>query len=145
MSIGNARLLRSAAVLLALVSMSACRPNLPPEAQPAPGDNASMTAAGDVLTRAQIDRIGASRMTELFEGRFAGVQVLTARGQSRLVVRGYADPLVVIDGVPQGDGQAIWSLRPGDIQEIRILRDAQTISYGSRGARGVVVVTTRTR
>lgn len=134
-----------AAALLAVLALPACSRTTPADGQPAPGEPISLTANDDVLNRAQIDAIGASRMTELFEGRFAGVQVESARGGPVLSIRGRRDPLIVIDGVPQGDSRSVWSLRPGDVQEIRILRDAETVSYGSRAARGVVEITTRTR
>jgi outer membrane cobalamin receptor len=92
-----------------------------------------VTAQGDVLTRAQIDRIKAARMTDLFENRFAGVQVTSIGGQPTLVVRGHPDPLVVIDGVPQGISQSsLWSLEPRDIEQIQILENAATIPHGPR-------------
>jgi TonB-linked SusC/RagA family outer membrane protein len=52
------------------------------------------------------------------------------------------DPLFVIDGVPVEGG--IMDLNPGDIESIEVLKDASsTAIYGSRGANGVILVTTR--
>jgi TonB-dependent SusC/RagA subfamily outer membrane receptor len=102
-----------------------------------------MTAQGDVLTRAQIVQINASRMTDLFEGHFAGVQVVPVNGRPTLMVRGQPDPLIEVDGVPLADPQSLWSLYPRQVEEIRILKGEQTARYGLRGARGVVLVTTR--
>jgi TonB-dependent SusC/RagA subfamily outer membrane receptor len=142
---GKTRQLRASAAVLGVAALAACSTAAQPDAQPSPDAGASVTAEADVLSRAQIDRIGASRMTDLFEGRFPGVQVQTARGAPRLLIRGAADPLIVIDDVPQADPQALWSLVPGDIEQIRILKEAGVARYGSRGARGVVLITTRER
>src|SRR5690606_24878859 len=51
------------------------------------------------------------------------------------------DPLVVIDGVMGG---SLNALNPSDIEKIDVLKDASaTAIYGSRGANGVIIVTTR--
>lgn len=53
-----------------------------------------------------------------------------------------SDPLVVIDGVPTDLG--LTSLNTADIDRIDVLKDASaTAIYGSRGANGVVMVTTK--
>lgn len=141
-STGIVRLLRPAAALLAVAAITACSTATASNGEPA-GYGAGVTAEGDVLTGAQIEAINASRMTELFENRFAGVQVQNVGGNRILTIRGYP-ALIVIDGTPQGSDQgSLWSLRPSDAQEIRVLRDADTISYGPRGEHGVVLVTTR--
>lgn len=54
-------------------------------------------------------------------------------------------PLYVVDGVPLMSSSAIESLNPRDIESIDILKDASaTAIYGSRGANGVIIVTTKT-
>lgn len=89
---------------------------------------------------------------ELLQGRFPGVHVVqTARG-FKVRIRGassiYGDtaPLYVIDGtpvMPDPDG-TIAFLNPNDIATIDVLKDASTASiYGSRGANGVVIITTK--
>ena len=61
------------------------------------------------------------------------------RGTSSLT--GNTSPLIVIDGIPQGDLSAIPQ---DDIESIDVLKDASaTAIYGARGANGVVVITTK--
>lgn len=87
------------------------------------------------------------------QGRIAGVNIQSAssdptaspsiriRGTTSL--SGGNEPLVVIDGV-MGDIKMFSSLSPSDIESMTILKDAsETAQYGSRGASGVIVVTTQ--
>lgn len=67
----------------------------------------------------------------------------TIRIRGTTSLSGGNDPLVVVDGVFGGVGM-LFSLSPDDIQEITVLKDAsETAQYGSRGAAGVIVVTTK--
>lgn len=86
-------------------------------------------------------------------GRVAGVQVTSQDGQpggaSNIVIRGQSSitqdnsPLYVIDGFPI-ENPDNNSLNPADIESIQILKDASSAAiYGSRGANGVVLITTK--
>src|SRR5690606_32469724 len=86
-------------------------------------------------------------------GKVAGVQVLKPSGRpgesSRLQIRGVnsisagSTPLIVVDGVPLPDFD-LNSINSADIQSIDVLKDAASAAiYGSRGANGVVLVTTK--
>ncbi|HRW22020.1 MAG TPA: SusC/RagA family TonB-linked outer membrane protein, partial [Bacteroidales bacterium] len=99
------------------------------------------------------------------QGRAAGVQVTTSNGLAgssiNVKVRGTnsisagSQPLYVIDGIPVTDGDfspgnmgagfnALSDINPNDIESIQILKDAAAASiYGSRGANGVVLITTK--
>ncbi|MDR0939270.1 MAG: SusC/RagA family TonB-linked outer membrane protein [Mediterranea sp.] len=89
---------------------------------------------------------------EMLTGKVAGLTVNTTspadpNGGSSLQIRGATslqagnDPLVVIDGVAGGD---IRNLAAQDIESITVLKDAASSAiYGTRGANGVVLVTTR--
>ncbi|SBV90535.1 TonB-linked outer membrane protein, SusC/RagA family [uncultured Dysgonomonas sp.] len=103
------------------------------------------------------------------QGKMAGVQISSASGElgasSRISIRGansvYGSslPLYVIDGVQMdvntdevasakmGNGSTLdplSSINPSDIESIEVLKDASaTAIYGSRGANGVIIVTTR--
>ena len=90
---------------------------------------------------------------QLISGKLAGVTVsqtgsepgsapyVRIRGISSLM--GGSDPLVVIDGV-QGDTGMLNQIAPGEIASIDVLKDASaTAVYGSRGAAGVIIVTTK--
>ena len=84
-------------------------------------------------------------------GKMSGVQVVqnsgTPGGDVSILIRGVgtindASPLYVIDGVPVSGG--MWYLNPNDVESIDVLKDASaTAIYGSRGANGVVMVTTK--
>ena len=85
---------------------------------------------------------------EVLQGRTAGVEVTQTTGMigqgARVRIRGTtsinksSDPLYIVDGVPGG------LMNLDDIQSIEILKDASaTAIYGSRGANGVVLITTK--
>jgi TonB-linked SusC/RagA family outer membrane protein len=92
-------------------------------------------------------------------GRLAGVQVQQTSGQPgagiSVRVRGVSsiaggnEPLYVIDGLPQFNddvrgANGLATINPSDIESIEVLKDASaTAIYGSRGANGVVMITTR--
>ncbi|MGV8090962.1 MAG: TonB-dependent receptor [Mangrovibacterium sp.] len=89
---------------------------------------------------------------EAITGKLAGVQVLTTEGspdaEIRIRVRGGGSitqdnsPLFIVDGFPVN---SISDITPSDIQSIDVLKDASsTAIYGSRGANGVIIVTTKT-
>ena len=90
---------------------------------------------------------------EALQGKAAGVDITTnerpgqigsirIRGERSL--NGGNTPLYVVDGVPLMSASGIETLNPRDIESIDILKDASaTAIYGSRGANGVVIVTTK--
>ncbi|WP_262248970.1 SusC/RagA family TonB-linked outer membrane protein [Parapedobacter soli] len=87
---------------------------------------------------------------QALQGRAAGVQVVSpgAPGSNvTLRIRGMgtinnADPLLVIDGIPTD--VPLNTLNPNDIASMEVLKDASAAAiYGSRGANGVVLITTR--
>jgi TonB-linked SusC/RagA family outer membrane protein len=88
---------------------------------------------------------------EAITGKLAGVQVLSTEGspdaEMRIRVRGGGSitqdnsPLFIVDGFPVN---SISDIAPSDIQSIDVLKDASsTAIYGSRGANGVIIVTTK--
>jgi len=91
---------------------------------------------------------------EAVMGQIAGVQIQQISGEPggeglSIRVRGTAsitqsnDPLYVVDGYPMESG-VFNMLNPSDIESIQVLKDASsTAIYGSRGANGVVIITTR--
>ncbi|WP_299105528.1 TonB-dependent receptor [uncultured Winogradskyella sp.] len=94
---------------------------------------------------------GISSVAETLTGRLAGVQVLSAEGspdsEIQIRVRGAgsltqdSSPLIIVDGFPIN---SLSDISPTDIENISILKDASsTAIYGSRGANGVVIITTK--
>ncbi|MCD7937816.1 MAG: TonB-dependent receptor, partial [Tannerellaceae bacterium] len=104
------------------------------------------SVSADVIASAPV----ASAM-EAITGRMAGVQISTNEGspdaEMTIRVRGGGSitgdntPLFIVDGFPV---ESISDIAPGDIESIDVLKDASsTAIYGSRGANGVVIVTTK--
>jgi TonB-linked SusC/RagA family outer membrane protein len=93
----------------------------------------------------------ASNLTQALQGRAAGVTVNANSGQpgkaATVRVRGIgtlnnSDPIYVVDGVITGD---ISFVNSNDIESTEILKDASAAAiYGSRGANGVIIITTKT-
>jgi TonB-dependent SusC/RagA subfamily outer membrane receptor len=94
-----------------------------------------------------------SRVEEMLAARVAGLEVLR-RGDGGFSLRirgngsfiGGGEPLLVVDDTPVGMGaaDALAGLSPRDVQRVDVLKDAgATAIYGSRGANGVIVITTR--
>ena len=108
-----------------------------------------------------VEKVGREKMNagvvvnplDALKGKVAGVNIQKTGGDptagSSIRIRGTTslsggnDPLVVIDGV-FGDLGLLNALSPSDIESFTILKDAsETAQYGSRGASGVIVVTTQ--
>lgn len=98
----------------------------------------------------QIQKFASVDVKQSLQGAAAGVQVTSASGapgqNSSVRVRGVgsfnnSDPLYVVDGVLTDN---IDNISPNDIESIEVLKDASaTAIYGSRGANGVILVTTK--
>jgi TonB-linked SusC/RagA family outer membrane protein len=96
-----------------------------------------------------------STISRALEGAVAGLQVSAMEGQPgvdmKIRVRGLGSTnedssyaLVVIDGVPAQVDNVLATINPNDIASITVLKDAaSTALYGSRGANGVVLLTTK--
>lgn len=105
-----------------------------------------VSVTGDALRKVPL-----SNVAETLTGRLAGVQVSSAEGSPdaniRIRVRGGGSitqdnsPLYIVDGFQVN---AISDISPSDIQSIDVLKDASsTAIYGSRGANGVIIITTK--
>jgi TonB-linked SusC/RagA family outer membrane protein len=116
------------------------------------GTQKKKDVTGSVVSLSSKDIAGQSvpDAGQAIQGRAAGVQVITpgAPGSNvTLRVRGTgtinnSDPLLVIDGVPTDI--SLNTLNPNDIASMDILKDASASAiYGSRGANGVVIITTK--
>ncbi len=98
-------------------------------------------------------RIPTSSAAQALQGRVAGVQVTPNSGRpgdgATIRIRGVGtfgdnDPLFVVDGMILDENANIDFINPGDIESIEVLKDASaTAIYGTRGANGVVIVTTK--
>ncbi len=109
-----------------------------------------LTGAVGSVKGDQLTQVATPDAVQAIQGRVAGVQVITNSGEpgsgATIRIRGIgsingSSPIYVVDGYQTGD---ISFLAPADIESIDILKDASaTAIYGSRGANGVIVVTTK--
>ena len=101
---------------------------------------------GDVLAKQPVGDVGTA-----LQGRIAGVSITSQSGSPgatpTIRIRGIgtvndSEPLYVVDGMPVSN---ISYLNPNDITSLEVLKDASASAiYGSRGANGVILITTKT-
>ncbi|MFL5743528.1 MAG: SusC/RagA family TonB-linked outer membrane protein [Niastella sp.] len=120
---------------------------------------AELTGSVSSIRNEKLREMPVVSVEQAVSGRLAGVQVQQTSGQPgagiSVRVRGVSsiaggnEPLYVIDGLPQFNddvrgANGLATINPSDIESIEVLKDASaTAIYGSRGANGVVMVTTR--
>lgn len=109
-----------------------------------------LTGAVSSIGNKDIKDSPVSNLGQAIQGRISGVQIVDTGKPGDNVsikIRGLGsinncDPLVVIDGVPTDLG--LSSLNMADVERLDVLKDASaTAIYGSRGANGVVMITTK--
>lgn len=107
-----------------------------------------LTGSVSVVGSQTIEKLKPVKVEEALQGTVTGVNVTQQSGSpgSGIDVRirgistnGDASPVVIIDGY-QGD---LNTLNPGDIETITVLKDAQAAIYGTVGANGIILVTTK--
>ncbi|WP_289662853.1 SusC/RagA family TonB-linked outer membrane protein [Flavobacterium panacagri] len=110
-----------------------------------------LTGAVSTISGNDLKKVPVANVAEALTGRIAGVQVTSAEGSPdadiRIRVRGGgsltqdASPLIIVDGFPINNMNDISS---SDIETMTVLKDAaSTAIYGSRGANGVILITTK--
>ena len=121
--------------------------------EPAPGAPAEGRRAGAITSgNAHYDNV-----VEMLRGKAPGLQIvevspgeiqIRVRGLNQSMQGGGQEPLVIIDGSPSGRpaGMTLMGLNPDDVASIEVLKDVSSTSvYGTRGANGVILVTTKRR
>lgn len=99
----------------------------------------------------EVKKVAASNAMESLQGKLPGVDIVRTSGGAganvNVTVRGNRSvtagngPLYIVDGIQYGSYQDI---NPNDIQSMEVLKDASsTAIYGSRGANGVILITTK--
>ncbi len=121
-----------------------------------------LTGSVATISVNEIKKVAVSSLDQALQGRASGVQVTqnsgspgsttTIRIRGGNSIQGDNEPLYVIDGIPfKNDGagsgssfNVLSTLNPSDIESMTVLKDASsTAIYGSRGANGVVIITTK--
>ncbi|WP_428232531.1 SusC/RagA family TonB-linked outer membrane protein [Flavobacterium sp.] len=111
----------------------------------------AVTGSVASITGDDLREIPGANITQALQGRIAGVEMTQTSSKPgaamQIRIRGTRslnasnDPLVVLDGIPFAG--SIGDINPTDIKSVDILKDASaTAIYGSRGANGVILVTT---
>jgi len=105
-----------------------------------------ITGSTGLVTSKDVDLQPVQRVENMLQGKVAGVTVAQRSGSpgatQKVNIRGFTgSPTYVIDGFIDAD---INSINPNDIETISVLKDASaTAIYGSRGANGVILITTK--
>ncbi|MDO4931019.1 MAG: TonB-dependent receptor plug domain-containing protein [Bacteroidales bacterium] len=113
---------------------------------------ASFTGAATQIKGEKVENKSTTEMTAALQGEVAGVQIVSTDGNpgaaSNIYIRGIgslysnSQPLIILDGMPYGGNFS--SIDPRDIETINIMKDATASAlYGSRGANGVIIITTK--
>ncbi|WP_372634959.1 SusC/RagA family TonB-linked outer membrane protein, partial [Fodinibius sp.] len=111
----------------------------------------SLTASVSKVENTQLDQMPVSRPENALVGRLSGVNITQTRNRPGdspdITIRGPGtisasnDPLIVIDGFPGG---SFDDISMNDVESIEVLKDASSAAiYGSRGAGGVILITTK--
>jgi TonB-linked SusC/RagA family outer membrane protein len=110
-----------------------------------------ITGAIISLKDEDLDQVKSTNVIENLQGKAAGVDITRTSGEAgsgfdirirgERSLSGNNDPLYIVDGIQYGSG---IDINPSDIESIEILKDvSSTAIYGSKGANGVVIVTTK--
>lgn len=110
-----------------------------------------LTGSVTTVNSESLSAVPVANATEALTGKMAGVQITTTEGspdaEMKIRVRGGGsitqsnEPLYIVDGFPV---ESISDIPASDIEDITVLKDASsTAIYGSRGANGVILVTTK--
>lgn len=113
----------------------------------------NLTGAITKLKNEKLDQIAVARVDDALVGQVAGVQIAATEGEAgsapTIRIRGTgsitsdAGPLVVIDGIIV-DSDFLANLDMNDVESFSVLKDASSGAiYGSRGANGVIIITTK--
>jgi TonB-dependent SusC/RagA subfamily outer membrane receptor len=96
----------------------------------------------------EAERSRFTRVEQMIQARFSGVQVFPKGGGYTIQIRGTGsfgssnEPLVIIDGASRSTAD-LGAIDPRDVERIAVVKDAAASFYGVRGANGVIMITTR--
>ena len=108
----------------------------------------SLSGSISAITSEEINTTTHSSLAQALQGKVAGLQIRQNTGEpgsfsSSINIRGFGNPLYVIDGVARDGAVDFQKLNPEDIESISVLKDASAAIYGLRAANGVIIVTTK--
>ena len=114
-----------------------------------------LTGAISKVSNEKLDQIPSARLDDALVGQVSGVNIqmtnpaageaptIRIRGQGSISFN--SDPLIVVDGIAVGnDADFLSSMDMNSVESVEILKDASSSAiYGSRGANGIIMVTTK--
>ena len=106
---------------------------------------ATITGSVVAINNEQLTLTKNNNTQNMLTGKLPGLRVIQNTSEpgtfsNKFDIRGFGDPLFVVDGVPRGD---FPRMDANDIESISILKDAAAAVYGVRAANGVVLITTK--
>jgi len=112
-----------------------------------------LTGAISKVVNEDLDQIAASRVDDALVGQVSGVNIQATEGEAGSAptirirgtgsISGSSSPLIVVDGLAV-DSDFLGSLDMNDVESFEVLKDAASSAiYGSRGANGVIMITTK--
>jgi len=112
-----------------------------------------MTGSVSSVVNEDLDQIAVARVDDALVGQIAGVNIAATEGEAgsapTIRIRGVGSlngdsaPLIVVDGLPV-DSDFLGNLDMNEVESFDVLKDAASAAiYGSRGANGVVIITTK--
>ncbi len=160
----NARVgVRAAVVIVGALVLGACASAGGPRPEDAQavdsvgvgyGTTARRDVAGAVQSIVIPDSVRSryARVEDMLVGRVPGLQLIpNADGTIALRLRGTTsldgnnEPLIIVDGMPAsgyGEANVLAGISPVEVARIDVLKDGEAAIYGSRGAAGVIIITT---
>lgn len=113
----------------------------------------SFTGSAGKVGSKEIENVPIQSFDQILQGRTPGILVQSSSGmpgaRATVLIRGIGsvnsstDPLYIVDGIPV-DPNFFGTLNPNDFESMTVLKDGPAVAiYGSRGANGVIVVTTK--
>ncbi|HJV77166.1 MAG TPA: TonB-dependent receptor, partial [Paludibacter sp.] len=110
-----------------------------------------LTGSVSVIKSKDILSVSTNNALESLQGRVSGIDITKSSGQAgaglSFTIRGARSltasnsPLILVDGIPYGSN---IDINPSDIESMEVLKDASsTAIYGSKGANGVIIITTK--
>ena len=104
----------------------------------------NVTGAVATVQADELVKVPSSNVSDILTGKAPGLFVKQSQGVpgadvSNISIRGYGNPLVLVDGV-----ESSWSrMDPNEIESISVLKDAAAAVYGARAGNGVILITTK--
>lgn len=108
----------------------------------------TLTGAVTAIGAEDITTTKTENLITNIQGKMPGLLIRQKTGEpgvfdNMISIRGYGEPLIVIDGISRGNSEDLAQLSSDDIESISILKDASAAIYGMNAANGVIIVTTK--